>query len=134
MKESKIETRPNGDRIVDSVFKGAPAEVIGRFSSVVNEIRISKSSVQGPPYNIEFLLLTTRENLSDQEAEAVTLVQEDMEAALSASPLVDSVRFSFRILHETSMAEYFASDPIYLEHLTNEDDELPRGAEPPPQA
>jgi hypothetical protein len=119
---------------VDAVFEGAPAEVVGRFSSVVNEIRISKSSVQGPPYDLEFLLLTTREDLSEQEAEAVALVQDGMEAALTASPLVASVGFSFRTLYETSIAEYFASDPIYLEHLTYEGEEQPSGAEPPPQA
>ncbi len=119
---------------VDGVFEDTPTEVLGSFSGVVNEIRISKSSTQAPPYNLEFLLLTSSEDLSEQEARTVTLVQERMEAALSASPLVGSVGFSFQTIYETSIAEYFASDPIYLENLTYGGEDGPRGAAPPPQA
>lgn len=119
---------------VDRVFEETPTKVLERFSRVVSEIRVSKSSTQGPPYNLEFLLLTTGEDLSEEEAEAVALVQEGMETALFASPLIGSVRFDFRTMYETSIAEYFASDPIYLEHLTYGGEEQPRGTEPPPQA
>ncbi len=119
---------------VNGVFSKTPTEVLEHFSSVVSEIRVSKSSAQGPPYDLEFLVLTTSEDLSEGEAEAVALVQEGMETALSASPLVNSVRFDFRTLYETSIAEYFASDPIYLEYLTYEGEEQPTGAAPPPQA
>ena len=119
---------------VNGVFEETPEEMLEHFSRVVSEIRVSKSSVQGPPYNLEFLVLTAGENLSEQEAEALALVQDGMEAALSASPLVEGVGFSFRTLYETSIAEYFASDPIYLEHLTYGGEERPTGAEPPPQA
>jgi len=119
---------------VDGAFEKIPTEVLEHFSRVVTEIRVSKSSAQGPPYGLEFLVLTVSENLSEEEAEAVDLVQDGMEAALSASPLVDSAQFSFRIPEETSIAEYFASDPIYLEHLTYQGEEQLRGAEPPPQA
>lgn len=119
---------------VDGVFEETPTKVLEQFSHVVSEIRVSKSSTQGPPYNLDFLLLTADEDLSEEEAEAIALVQDGMESALSASPLVDSVRFSFRTLHETSIAEYFASDPIYLEQLTYQGEGQPKGAEPPPQA
>lgn len=119
---------------VNGVFEETPTEVMECFSQVVSEIRVSKSSTQGPPYDLEFLLLTAGEDLYEEEAEAIALVQEGMETALSASSLVDSVRFHFRTLYETSIAEYFASDPIYLEHLTYAGEEQPRGAKSPPQS
>lgn len=119
---------------VDGVFEDATAEVLANFSGVVNEIRISKSSVQGPPYDLDFLLLTVREELSEQEVEAIALVQDGMEMALSSAPSVSSVGFTLQTLYETSIAEYFASDPIYLEHLTYEGEEQSKGADPPPQA
>jgi len=121
-------------RPVDGVFEETPTEVLERFSRVVSEIRVSKSSMQGPPYNLEFLLLTAGEGLSEEEAEAIAFVQEGLETALSESPLVESMQFSFQTLYETSIAEYFASDPIYLEHLTYRGENHPEGAEPPPQA
>lgn len=119
---------------VDGVLDKVPTKILEHFSHVISEIRVSKSSVQGPPYNIEFLLLTGGEKLSKEEVEAVVLIQDSMEAALYASPLVDNVRFSLQTLYETSIAEYFASDPIYLEYLTYQGGEDPAGAVPSPQA
>ncbi len=120
---------------VDEVFENTDPEVIRTFSDVVSDIRISKSSTEGPPYDLAFLLLTIHEDLSEDEEEAIVYVQDRIESALVESPRVNSAQCYFRSIYETSLAEYFNSDPIYLEHLTfegEEGDEQQRGAGPTP--
>jgi len=122
---------------VNEVFESTDPEVISDFSSVVSDIRISKSSTEGPPYDLVFLLLAIREDLSEKEEDAIDYVQDRIESALLESPVVNSAQCYFRSIYETSVAEYFNSDPIYLDHLTSEGekgDEQPRGAGPTPLA
>jgi hypothetical protein len=118
---------------LNEIFGNAPENIVGDFSRVVREVRISKSSVQGPPYNIVFVLLTLREDVTEQELKAIDSIQDDIYHALSPIQQVDDVNFALRTLDEMSAAEYFATDPVYLEHLTYEGEEHARGAEPPPQ-
>lgn len=124
---------------VKEVFDSTDPEVISAFSSVVSDIRISKSSTEGPPYDLVFLLLTIREEeeLSEEEADAIVYFQDRIESTLVESSEVNSAQCYFRSIYETTVAEYFNSDPIYLEHLTfdgEEGDEQPRGAGPTPLA
>jgi hypothetical protein len=117
----------------NEVFDNAPEDIANDFSRVVREVRLSKSSIQGPPYNIDFVLLTLREDITEQELDAIEYMQETIYDALSTLPEIDDVAFSVRTLDEMSAAEYFATDPVYLEYLTREGEGYIRGAEPPPQ-
>jgi hypothetical protein len=117
----------------DEVFENAPDNVVTDFTRVVREIRISKSSIQGPPYSIDFVLLTLREDVTEQEADAIGFVQESLSNTFDPLPQIDSVAFNTRTLEEMSAAEYFATDPVYQENLTYEGESPTEGAKPPPQ-
>ncbi len=118
----------------DQVFENASETTVEDFSRVVREVRISKSSTQGPPYNIDFVLLTLREDLLEQELDALVSMQERITEALGQLSQIGSVEFSIRTLYEISAAEFFATDPVYLEYLTHEGTASAEGAQPPPQA
>jgi len=117
----------------DGVFQSAPENVVGDFSRVVREVRISKSSVQGPPYSIDFVFLTLREDVTEQEANAISSIQESLSNALGPLPQIDRIEFSMRTLEEMSVAEYFATDSVYQENLTYEGEGPTEDAKPPPQ-
>lgn len=103
---------------INGVFETGESEKLADFSRAVSEIRISKTSLLGPPYSIDFLFITVQEEISESEGEAITYVQEAINAALTSLEHVESVEFNLRTLDETSMSEFFSTEPIYLEYLT----------------
>jgi hypothetical protein len=61
------------DPIRDSLEK-APEDIVAHFSRAVHEMRISKSSTQGPPFDVSIALLIIRGEITEQEDDAIEII------------------------------------------------------------
>jgi len=99
------------------------------FSEAVSEIRINMPEREEPPFTLQMLFLVPGRSLSERQLEAIAIGAERIRAS------VDSLQVRLdpepRILsdEELSVAEYFATRPLFLEYLTYRGDEV--AGEPP---
>jgi hypothetical protein len=107
----------------------AQPHVGAAFSRAVHEVRINLPSSENPPFDLQLVLLVKREGLSEEEADAMAIASEAIQASLD--PKIVRLDPEARILteEEMSLAEYFATRPLFLEYHTYKGDEI-EGAEP----
>lgn len=119
---------------IRETVEDVPEGIIANFSTIVHEVRISKSSIQGPPFDVGVTLLTLRDEITEEQANAIDHVTGEIQARLEPDHRITGIELRTRTPDEMSVSEYFATHPIYLENYTDEGDEYTRGAEPLPQA
>lgn len=113
----------------------APNGIVAHFSNIVHEMRISKSSIQGPPFNVSVTMLTLRNQITEEEANAIDHITQEIQTLLESDPRIIGAEFPTRTPDEMSVAEFVSTHPIYLEHYSDDEgDEYMGGAEPLPQA
>lgn len=110
------------------------ASVVSAFSRFVREVRVSKNSTDGPPFNIQVLLITLQGELTEEDADALDFVQGAISETLSTDSRVQELSFDAYTLDGLSAAQFFATDPIHLDYLTYDGDEYGDSAEPLPKA
>ncbi len=116
----------------ESLFEANPM-VAAAFSRAVQDVRASVPSSPDPPFDIELVLLSRREELSQEEADAIDSVVEAIRTAVD--PQMVRLGEDVRVLtdEEISLAEYLATRPLYLEYFTYRGEET-QGLEPYPRA
>lgn len=99
------------------------------FSRAVHEIRVNLPATEEPPFDLQLILLVRGDSLTAEEADAIDAAVAVMRAGVD--PTLIHLDPEVRILsdEQMSVAEYFASRPLFLEYLTFSGDEL-EGAEP----
>jgi hypothetical protein len=102
--------------------------VSAAFSRAVHEVRLSIPASETPPFEIDMTMLIRDRDLSAEEDEALDAVEEAIRAGLDPTQArLGAV--DWKTMEEMSLAQYFASRPLFLEYLTYEGDEE-EGAEP----
>jgi hypothetical protein len=103
------------------------------FSQAVREVRVSLPPAEQPPFHLQVILLLHGGDITAEEANAIGAAEQAIRNALD--PARVRLEGGVRTLDEEQMsvAEYFATRPLFLEYLTYRGDET-EGAEPPPRA
>lgn len=101
------------------------AEVLSR---VVREVRANVPNTETPPFTMHLLLLLP-ETLSEVELETIDMIRGEMKATFRDSAEVDLEDVELVLEDELSVAEYFATRPLWFDDLTFEGAEV-HGAEP----
>jgi len=107
-------------------------QILRAFSDAIKDVRIYLPTRTEPPYDIAVVFLTERSELTREQDSAIETVQR---AVISAGDVkVVLVDPEVRLVDPESMslAEYFATRPLYLEDITHYGVES-GGAEPPPR-
>lgn len=110
------------------LFEEAPALGVA-FSRSVHELRINLPASETPPFDLHALMIVKSEGLTEDEANGIDAVTEVIRASLNQEVvLLDP---DVRLLTEEmiSMAEYYATRPVFLEYHTFKGEEI-EGARP----
>lgn len=99
------------------------------FSRAVYELRVNLPDVEEPPFDLQLLLLVKHDGITEEEADAIDRAAGMIHASLD--PALVRLSPDLRILtdEEMTVAEYFATRPLFLEYLTYRGEEI-AGAEP----
>ncbi|MGH2588125.1 MAG: hypothetical protein ACRDJE_24670 [Dehalococcoidia bacterium] len=81
-----------------------------------------------PPFEIHLTLMARRDELTEEEDRALQHVERELRSVLDPA-YVQLATVTPRIEEEMSVAEYFATRPVFLEYLTYRGEEL-EGGEP----
>lgn len=119
-------------RPVEQVFNLLAEEqpdVVLAFNKVVYEVRISLPTNESPPFNLQLMLLIDSDGSSREQTDAIDIVTRAVRANLNPKDV--HLHPEVRIVTEEriSMAEYYATRPLFLEYFTYKGDEI-EGAEP----
>jgi hypothetical protein len=109
------------------LFEEAPALGVA-FNRSVHELRINLPASETPPFDLYTVMIVKSEGLTEDEANGIDAVTEAIRASLNKEVVhLDDVR----ILTEEmiSMAEYYATRPVFLEYHTFKGEEI-EGARP----
>jgi hypothetical protein len=101
------------------------AEVLSR---AVREVRANVPVAETPPFNMHVLLLIP-EALSERELEIIDLIRGEMLATFSDNADVHLNGVELVLEDELSVADYFATRPLWFDDFTFEGSEV-HGAEP----
>ncbi len=103
------------------------------FSQAVREVRVSLPPREQPPFDLHVVFLLHGGGITSEQADAMEAAEQAIRDALD--PGVARLDGEVRQLDEEqlSVAEYFATRPLFLEWLTYRGDET-EGAAPPPRA
>lgn len=118
---------------IREVLEESSEDIVAHFSNVVHEMRVSNSSTQGPPFDVSLTLLILRDNVTEDEADAIDHITREIETRYRSDPQIKSSEFPMRTLDGMSAAEYLSTHPVYLDYYTCGGDEYTGGAEPLPQ-
>ena len=104
-------------------------DIRATFSMAVHEVRIKLPASENPPFGIRLVLLIRNDGLSEEEARAIDIFKETVQNTLN--PKIVHLDPEVRLLteEEISMAEYYATRPLFLEYHTYKGEEI-EGAEP----
>jgi hypothetical protein len=107
-------------------------EVGAAFTRAIHEIRVSIPDTEVPPFDIHVTMLIRSDELSVEEADALYAVGQAIRQAVDPA-LVRIAEVRALAQEEMSLAEYFATRPLFLEYWTYQGQEpasappLPRG-------
>jgi hypothetical protein len=102
--------------------------IVYAFSMAVHEIRATIPPTETPPFEIHLMLMARRDQLTEEEDRALQYVEQELRAVLDPAH-VQLGTIAVRLEEEMSVAEYFATRPVFLEYLTYRGEES-EGAEP----
>ncbi len=99
------------------------------FSKTVHEIRINLPTRENPPFDLQLTLLVDNDGLSSDQADALNIITKTIRTSLDPKEI--HLHPEVRILTEEriSMAEYYATRPLFLENHTYKGEEI-EGLEP----
>lgn len=105
-------------------------EVVGAFNGIVREIRVSVPEREAPPFVVRVTLLLNDSRLTAEQDDAIEQVVAAMQRALDPMKVSIIGRPNRAAEADLSVAEYFATRPLFLEYLTYRGDVV-EGAPPP---
>ncbi len=119
-------------RPVEQVFNLLVEEqpdIVLAFNKVVHEVRISLPTNENSPFNLQLMLLIDSDGPSREQTDAIDIITRAVRANLNPKDV--HLHPEVRIVTEEriSMAEYYATRPLFLEYFTYKGDEI-EGAEP----
>ncbi len=119
-------------RPVEQVFNLLVEEqpdIVQAFNEVIHEVRISLPTNENPPFNLQLVLLIDSDGPGREQADAIDVITRAVRANLNPKDV--HLHPEVRIVTEEriSMAEYYATRPLFLEYFTYKGDEI-EGVEP----
>lgn len=103
---------------------------LGRaFSSAIHEIRVNLPEHETPPFDLELMYLIKKDGLTEEEVEAIFALTDAIHQTLDTQLVHLAPDPRIVTLEEISMAEYYATRPLFLEYLTYRGTEV-QGATP----
>ncbi len=99
------------------------------FTRAVHEVRINTLASTEPPFSLQLVLLVRSDRLNEKEIGAISLFNETVKNSVDQK--IIHLNPVVRVLteEEISMAEYYATRPLFLEYFTYKGDEI-EGVEP----
>lgn len=116
---------------LDELFSNQPA-VASAFNRAIREIRVNMPLAEAPPFDLQLVLLARTERLTEAEADAIEVVTREIQSSLDPAPVRLNPEIRVLTEEEMTMAEYFATRPLFLEYHTYRGNEV-EGAEPTPR-
>lgn len=112
-----------------TLFAEEHPDIFEIFSDRVHEVRVNLPKSEEPPFNLQLTLLVTNGSLSQDEIKAINLAIEAVKDGLDSN--IITLKPDVHIVTEKgiSMAEYYATRPLFLEYHTYKGEEI-EGAEP----
>lgn len=99
------------------------------FSQAVYELRVNMPENEEPPYTLSLLMMCKQDELSIEEADAISYVFDIIHSNLDTSIIHLDPEKRFLTDEEISLKEHRATRPLFLEHYTYKGEEI-AGAEP----
>lgn len=112
--------------------RASPA-VGAAFSRAIHEVRVNLPEHEQPPFGLQLVFLIKHEVLTEEETDSLFTAFDAIQAALDPARVTLDPDLRIVNTEEISMAEYFATRPLFLEYLTYKGEEvvgtrpLPRG-------
>jgi hypothetical protein len=119
-------------RPVEQVFNLLAEEqpdIVLAFNEVVHEVRISLPTNENSPFNLQLMLLIDSDGPSREQTDAIDIVTKAVRANLNPKEVYLHPEIRITTEERISMAEYYATRPLFLEYFTYKGDEID-GAEP----
>jgi hypothetical protein len=115
------------EKVFERLLEEQPA-LVATFNRAVHEVRVNIPLRESIPFDLHLILLTKSEGLSEEEADAIDDIIDEIVAIVDPGQVeLDETRI---LSAETmSVAEYFGTRPIFLEYHSYQGDEV-TGAEP----
>ncbi len=104
-------------------------DVGAAFTRAVHEVRINTAASIEPPFGLQLVLLTKSDELDEQEIGAISIFKEAVKNSVDQNIIYLNPVVRVLSEEEISMAEYYATRPLFLEYHTYKGDEI-EGAEP----
>ena len=118
--------RPLDTRI--ALLEQEKPDVFAAFNEVVGDIRVNLPETEEPPFNLQLILLIRSDGLSKEELQAIDVFNEALQASIDANLVrLDPTRILTE--EQISLAEFYASRPLYLADYTFRGEEI-EGATP----
>lgn len=108
-------------------------QIAAAFSRAIREVRVNLPESETPPFDLQLVFLLRLESLTEEEANSLSAVMEAIHSKMDSHYVVLAPNPRVVTTEEISMAEYFATRPLFLEYLTYKGDEV-HGAPPFPRA
>ncbi len=99
------------------------------FTRAVHEVRISLPTTDDPPFGLQLVLLVRSGGLSEEETGAINIFKEVVQNSLNPRIIHLDPEVYALTEEEISMADYYATRPLFLEYHTYRGEET-EGAEP----
>ena len=119
------------ERVLNRLDETAP-DISAAFSRAIHEIRVKVPADERPPFELQLTFLIEGAELPDAELDALVAVDEMIRGAIDGN-VVTLDETQFLTSEQITMAEYFATRPLFLEYLTYRGAEV-EGAKPFPRA
>lgn len=113
---------------LEALDEASPA-VGAAFSRALHEVRVNLPEDEQPPFDVQLVFLIKREGLTNDEADSLFTAFDAIQSALDPSLVMLNPELRVITLDEISMAEYYATRPLFLEYLTYKGEEV--GGEKP---
>jgi hypothetical protein len=99
------------------------------FTRAVHEVRINTLASTEPPFGLQLVLLVRSDGLNEQEIGAISLFNEAVKNSVDQKIIYLNPVVRVLTEEEISMAEYYATRPLFLEYHTYKGEEID-GMEP----
>lgn len=107
-------------------------DIVAAFSEAVYETRVNYPDQIGLPIDLNVVMMIRGEGLTAEQAGAIETIEQAIREKIDPAQVRLSP-FLFRTDDEMSLAEYFATVPLFFDHLTYRGDDVV-GLEPPSPA
>lgn len=98
-------------------------DVFAAFNRVVGDIRVMLPESEGPPFNLQLILLVESDGLSEEEANAIDFFDRVVQSGLDTA-LVNLEPTRIATEEDMSLREFYASRPIYVGDYTYHGEEI----------